>query len=94
MTFQKWWADPNTGMPFPATGADLQEWCRQAFMAGADAVKSLPHRAMFDAGVDAGKGMAAKDCIEIADGYHRSDPVHFIACAIADTIRKKFGLEI
>jgi hypothetical protein len=36
----------------------------------------------------------AELCAEIANEYHQRDPVHFIACAISDTIKEKFGLEI
>lgn len=75
---------------------------RAAFMAGADSAKNLPLRLMFDEGFARGRveGIAwaerftAEQCAEIASDYHRRDPVHFIACAISDAIKEKFGLEI
>lgn len=87
MTFNEWWADPNTGMPFPETGADLQEWCHQAFMAGVDAANTSPHRAMFDEGIVVGKVMAAKWILHEIK-HHTS------ALGIDCAIRAKFGIGI
>lgn len=100
MTFEEMKAKADEFFEFPTANKDHVTttsavlFALEMYRAGIDAVKSLPLRVMFDAGVEEGRRTAAADCAGIATEYHHRDAVHFIASAISDRIKEKFGLEI
>lgn len=87
MTFEEWW-DSNDDPDAPYIGS--YGLAKAAFMAGADAVKSLPHRVMFDSGVARGrKDTAAEICKWILE---ETELHHEDGFTIHDAIVQKFGL--
>ena len=94
--FEKWWAEYAPEFGFPCTGDGLKQWCLDGFVAayalgkqsGIDSVNSLPHRAMFDAGVAFGRKSGLEDAAEIA---MQKDCPHDLGCgqSVAAAIRQR-----
>ena len=98
------WKDAAAQMEKNGTPANIMGYCMIAFdlgrQSGIDSVAALPHRAMFDSGVDAGrkeaaaeiiKYIAAQGTIEVADG---EEQCYYIIDDDLKIIRGKFGVEI
>ena len=94
MTFNDWYEQ------YERDGGELMLFntidLRAAFMAGADAANTLPHRAMFDEGIRVGETVTAKECAEIAMSYHHGGTCQINnrcrPCVISEAIRDKFKL--
>ena len=93
MTFDEWRKNKIIGYQ-PEIDSEIimtLDDLKSLYFAGVDAVKKLPHRAMFDEGISVGEIMAAKKCVEIA--LHTKTQ-GYMGVSIANAIRGKFGLEI
>ena len=89
MTFNQW-------IETQTLNQNSKDWARLAWYAAVANVNALPHRVMFDAGVEQGTKAAIHQIIYICDDLIASgydDEVGMLKFA-KTKIREKFGLEI